>query len=343
MAPRRYWFALHPDVPRPIGGVKQVHRLAETLGRLGRQATIVQEDAGFHPGWFRSKVATTSREEFLRRGDLDPERDVVVLPETFLPLLERYRPGLPKLIFNQNGSYSFGLGNRRGFPEPKRVLELYRHPDVRAVLCVSEHDRRLLASGLAADPSRVHRLVCAIETDLFRPGGRKRPAVAVMPRKGTGAEAAIVLALLRQQDWFEGWGVEVIDGLPQPAVAERLRGCLVFLSFSGREGFGLPLAEARACGCFLIGYTGLGGQEVFELAREQATAVAVQQGDWAAVVAALADLEQQRKGSTTDLAKRLLTASGMVRSRYGPEAMLRSVEAAMPRWEAQLRADPMKI
>jgi hypothetical protein len=332
----RYWFALHPDVPRPIGGVKQVHRLAETLGRLGRQATIVQEAAGFHPGWFRSRVATTSREEFLRREDLDPARDVVVLPETFLPLLERYRPGLPKLIFNQNGSYSFGLRDRRDFPKPDRVLDLYRHPDVRAVLCVSEHDRRLLACGLAGDPARVHRLVCAIETDLFRPGGAKRAAVAFMPRKGTGAEAAIVLALLRRQSWFRGWGMEVIDGLPQPAVVERLRSCLAFLSFSGREGFGLPLAEARACGCFLIGYTGLGGTEVFNAAPEQATAIAVAEGDWAAVVAALAELEKQRQADAPQLAARLLSASKLVRRQYGPAAMLRSVAEALPRWEAQL-------
>ena len=28
-----YWLALHPDVVRPIGGVKQMHRLAEALVR----------------------------------------------------------------------------------------------------------------------------------------------------------------------------------------------------------------------------------------------------------------------------------------------------------------------
>ena len=32
---QRYWLALHPDVKGPIGGVKQMHRLAEGLRVVG--------------------------------------------------------------------------------------------------------------------------------------------------------------------------------------------------------------------------------------------------------------------------------------------------------------------
>ena len=42
----RYWLALHPDIERPIGAVKQMHRYADAL------------TASFHPGWFPSRVAT---------------------------------------------------------------------------------------------------------------------------------------------------------------------------------------------------------------------------------------------------------------------------------------------
>ena len=41
-----YRLALHPDIERPIGAVKQMHRYAEAL------------TASFHPGWFPSRVAT---------------------------------------------------------------------------------------------------------------------------------------------------------------------------------------------------------------------------------------------------------------------------------------------
>ena len=56
----RYWLALHPDVHKPIGGVKQMHRLAEAITANGRQATLIQLDAAFHPGWFSSDVNTVS-------------------------------------------------------------------------------------------------------------------------------------------------------------------------------------------------------------------------------------------------------------------------------------------
>ena len=63
--PYRYWLALHPDIPRPIGGVKQMHRFAEALNYLGRDVKIVQDKASFHPGWF-SNVLTISQSELLR-------------------------------------------------------------------------------------------------------------------------------------------------------------------------------------------------------------------------------------------------------------------------------------
>ena len=51
----RYWILLYPDIATPIGGVKQIHRLAEAFTQIGRQITIVQENQSFHPNWFKAK------------------------------------------------------------------------------------------------------------------------------------------------------------------------------------------------------------------------------------------------------------------------------------------------
>ena len=52
----------------------------------------------------------------------------MVLPETFLPVPPRFCAGLPKLLFNQNGSYSFGFREGDGFPKTaEAVLNLYSH------------------------------------------------------------------------------------------------------------------------------------------------------------------------------------------------------------------------
>ena len=42
---------------------------------------------------------------------------------------------------------------------------------------------------------------------------------------------------------------------------KRPAGALLFLSCGHPEGFGLPLAEAIACGCLVVGYHGLAGRD----------------------------------------------------------------------------------
>jgi glycosyltransferase involved in cell wall biosynthesis len=336
-SPCRYWLALHPDLERPIGGVKQMHRFAEALMACGREATVIQDQAGFHPGWFDSSVCTVAVAEWRQRTDLAPERDVVVLPETFLTVLDRYRPGLPKIIFNQNGAYTFGTDPSQLSQSPAEVLRLYRHPELLHVLCVSKHDEQLLAEGLALGPARVSRLVNAIEPELFRPGGPKRRQIAYMPRKN-GRDAAIVAALLQAQPWWPGWQLVPIHKQPQAEVARILQESLVFLAFGHPEGFGLPLAEALACGCALVGYSGLGGRELFALGAEHGVALEVAYGDWLGFVQGVAALERSLQKQQPAVLQALLAASKALRARYGPTAMQASVAAALPRWEAHLPA-----
>jgi len=335
-SPPRYWLALHPDLQRPIGGVKQMHRLAEALNRCGRQATLIQDAEAFHPGWFSSEVATISCKRWRRLlAELQPDRDVVLLPETFLNVFSSYAPGLPKIVFNQNGAYSFGSGSAKGFPSPPEVLALYRHPELLHVLCVSQHDQQLLESGFGLGQGRVSRLINGVETSLFRPDGAKRRQIAYMPRKNS-ADASVVAALLQQQPWWQGWTLVPIHQRPQAEVAQILQKSLLFLAFGHPEGFGLPLAEALACGCAVAGYSGLGGRELFQLAQQQDVGLEVAFGDWLGFVDAAAALHRSLQKQQPELLKALLHTSTRVRSTYSMEAMQHSVATALQRWEAAL-------
>ena len=335
--PRRYWLALHPDIRKPIGGAKQMHRFAEALMRCGRKATLIQERADFHPGWFDSQVNTIALTNWHQRTDLDPRRDVVVLPETFLPAMPRYGRGLPKLLFNQNGAYSFGFRDGDGFPDTaEAVMKLYGHSDLAHVLCVSKHDQELLERGFKLGPQRVSRLINAIETDVFRPGGSsKRRTILFMPRKNN-RDAAIVSALLRSQPWFAGWTLEPIQGLSQSDVAQRMRKSIGFLGFGHPEGFGLPLAEAAACGCALIGYSGLGGRELMAMARAQKVGWEVEFGDWQGFIHSTEAFIRSVNEQPQSVVNRLQALSDQVRQQYSWAAMVESVEKALPRWESQL-------
>ena len=333
----RYWLALHPDIRRPIGGVKQMHRLAEALDHLGREARIIQDNASFHPDWFTSNVRTVSQSEFRMCIDLQSDRDVVIIPETFMPVLSRYAPGLPKIIFNQNGAYSFGLNDRDSLLAPDYVLKLYAHPELKHVLCISRHDEILLKNGFQLGNDRVSRLINGIETNLFRPSESKRRVISYMPRKN-GRDSAVVEALLKQQSWCQesGWSLQALKGLPQDEVATILQKSLIFLAFGHPEGFGLPLAEAAACGCFLIGYSGLGGKELFHLASENKAGREIAYGDWFGFVEACSELNSRLENSQTELIKCLLQNSQAIRRAYSPQRMIESVDIGLQRWEDQL-------
>ena len=335
--PYRYWLALHPDIRRPIGGVKQVHRLAEALNHFGRKATIIQEDASFHPGWFTSNVSTISHSDLSSTTKLRSDRDVIILPETFLPALSRYAEGIPKIIFNQNGAYSFGLKDHDGFPSPDKVLELYAHPDIKHVICVSRHDEMLLKHAFQLGDHRVSRIINGIETTLFRPDVAKQRLISYMPRKNP-KDSQVVVALLKKQRWFRqfGWSLQAINGLSQAEVAQVMQKSLIFLAFGHPEGFGLPLAEAAACGCYLIGYSGLGGGELLHLASQNHAGQQVDFGDWLGFIQSCEYLHKRLHLGQDELVNCLLRNSQIIRESYCPNMMIDSVRVALKRWEEQL-------
>ena len=79
-----YWLIVHPDVSYPLGGVKQIHRLAECIRLAGRQATLIQDSESFHPGWFASSLPTIAHHDWVARkksGKINPKCNIVVAPE----------------------------------------------------------------------------------------------------------------------------------------------------------------------------------------------------------------------------------------------------------------------
>ena len=158
--------------------------------------------------------------------------------------------------------------------------------------------------------------------------------VSFMPQNSR--DAAIVAALLHSQPWFAGWTLEPIQGLSQADVAQRLQRSIGFLAFGHPEGFGLPLAEAAASGCALIGYSGLGGRELMAMARSQQVGWEVEYGDWQGFLNATAALIRTVQEQPQTVVSRLQALSDQVRQHYSWTAMIKSVEKALPRWEAEL-------
>ena len=61
----RFWVLAFPDISKPIGGVKQLHRISEILKSSGHEVFIVQDSVEFRPSWFSSSISPYSRQKFL--------------------------------------------------------------------------------------------------------------------------------------------------------------------------------------------------------------------------------------------------------------------------------------
>lgn len=330
-----YWFALHPDINRPIGGVKQIHRVAEAIVKSGRKAILIQDDPDFHPSWFSSNVDTISRICWRQLSGLNPLYNSVVLPETFIAALPTYSKSLPKIIFNQNAAYTFGLDTGSSPFNPRTVLDLYASNQLSHVMCVSRHDYQLLTSGLGLSDSKVSLIINGLETSLFKPSKYKKRQIAFMPRKNS-RDCQIVLSLLASKSWMRGWSLVPIDGYPQEKVASILQDSMLFFSFGHPEGFGLPVAEALACGCAVVGYTGLGGKELFNLAKKFHVAKEIAYGDWLGFIDATFEFIQAFEKRPAWLFASLSASANSIRSVYNEHEMQKSVNVALEIYESHI-------
>ena len=323
MIDKHFWFILHPDISRPIGGVKQIHRLCEALYANNCNASIVQDDAGFHPGWFSSNVKTISLSEWLSLKTLDPCRHVVVLPETLIQVYHKYHPELPLIVFNQNSSYTFGLGQSQ-LLSPYKVINFYRSAAVSHILCVSEYDKSYLVDFLGINAAKVSCLINAIEPEC-KPSPVKKKKLVYMPRKNP-RDSFIVSSLIQDSYIFkDDWEILALKNLQHGDVLSQFAESLIFLSFGHPEGFGLPVAEAMACGCAVFGYSGLGGRELFDVDASSVVLNQIDFGDHPAFLSSFCDFAHTLSASPDFIANQLASVSAFIRQKYSFNALVDSV------------------
>ena len=245
-------FVFSPDNPRPSGGVKKLYDHVDILNAEGIESCIVHENDGFKPLWFNSSTPVTSPAACKITKD-----DFLLIPEIYGRDILNIYPGTKKVIFNQNA-----FNTLRFFgSNPSLAHEVYMHPDVVGVLVVSEHDRMYM-TGLFPEVN-IHRIHYGIDNTLFAFNTGKKNCIAYSPRK-LSEEAEHLIQLLEMRGRINGFEIKKLENLSRNEFAGALKESLIFISLSNNEGFGLPPAEAMACGCIVIGFHGNAGKEFFK-------------------------------------------------------------------------------
>jgi glycosyltransferase involved in cell wall biosynthesis len=239
-------YYLCPDFTRPSGGIRAIYRHVDILNEHGVAAAVLHHRRGFACTWFAHTTRVVSAESVTLSS-----ADTLVVPEIYGPHLTDL-PSIPRLMaFNQNAYLTFDR------VPPGREVAYGRFE---AVMTVSEDSAEYLR--FAFPGLDVSVVTNAIDSSVFRPGdtapGRQ---IASMPRKRP-ADAEQVMRLLSPR--LREWEIVTVHGLTETETAAAMRSSAIFLAFGHQEGFGLPPAEAMASGCYVVGFHGFGGREIFD-------------------------------------------------------------------------------
>lgn len=248
--PTVYYLAPHFD--SPSGGVRLIYRHVDVLNAVGIAAAVVHAPRGFRCTWFENTTRVVSAADVVLGSD-----DVLVVPEWYAAGFDRLPTDVRVVVFNQGGYHSFDrIPPGRGAPgAPYATL-----PSLVGMMCVSQDNRSLLEllfPGVRVDVCRP-----VIDATLFHPGSapaQQRIGYVVARRP---LEARLLEHALAAQR--VDWPVVRIAGMREEQVADVMRACAVFVSLSDLDGFGLPPAEAMASGSYVVGYSGGGGEEIFD-------------------------------------------------------------------------------
>jgi hypothetical protein len=299
-----------PDWDRPAGGIRVQYRAVDALNDAGLSAAIVHRRPGFACTWFAHRTRIVAAADVV----VGP-RDVIVVPEVYGPAILDLPAGVRRVIFTQNAYLtldSLAAGPAAAGP--------YRpSPDLVAVLVVSDDSAAVLEYAFPDTPLRRVRL--GIDPAIHHPPATPAPLrIAYMPRR-RASEAAQVLRLLERRGVLDRWEVVAIDGRGEAEVADLLRGSRIFLSFSEREGFGLPPCEALACGCLVVGFHGFAGREFFRAPFAEP----VEDGDVVAFARAAERLARRVEDDPEAMAAAGAAGARFVRDRYSPASERRDL------------------
>ncbi|MBO0835989.1 MAG: glycosyltransferase [Actinobacteria bacterium] len=224
----------------------------DALNSMGIPACVAHHTRGFQCNWFDHQTKVAAAADLV----LTPA-DMLVVPEFYVPYLNEI-PDEPRLVVFNQGAYQSFIGPQ-SVPSWQYCLDDRKLEAMIVVSADNEEYARYAFPG-----TRVARVRNFIDNQVFYPAeGLPQRKIAVMPRRRGMELYTHVLSLLTMRGALGDWEVVNIDSLPQRQAAEAFRSSAIFLSFSEREGFGMPPAEAMACGCYVVGFTGLGGREFF--------------------------------------------------------------------------------
>ena len=233
-----------PDFPQPSGGIKTLYRHVQCLAAMGFDAWIVHQQRPFRVTWHGYEAPVLWLSE---RPKLSPQ-DVLVIPEVMRQIMQQTANFAGERIviaLSWSPTYwNLPLG------------QTWRQFGITRVITKSPLIQQYLRWSMEIDATLISEYV---DRERYRfPEEPKHPKICYLTRKDRSAAwlHGVLCAKGRPFDSFE-W--TPLRGLSEDEYARNLREATVYVTTNLQEGMNTSVLEAMACGCLVVGYSGIGG------------------------------------------------------------------------------------
>ncbi len=257
-----------------FGGIKVIYDHVDILNRNGFKAYVLHfKTKDFRCDWFKNqspiaffkyktplhkicpKRSKWSEKVVLPNGKIHKfnETDIIVLPEIYGSDFSHIAPKQKKVIFNQGTYLTFKNAFRKN-----HKAKGYLDKNIIGCMSVSKDGMDYLTTAFPT--LNLQYVRNAINTDLFNYSDKKKPIISYIESKNC-FDLYQIIEMLKLRGKLAKFEFVAIKGKSQKEVAKIMQKSVLFLNVAMYEGFGLPPAEAMACGAIAVGYHGNGGRE----------------------------------------------------------------------------------
>ena len=253
-----------PDFPQPSGGIKTLYRHVQTLVGTGFDAWIVHQKRPFQVTWHGYDAPTLWLSE---RPRFTPQ-DVLVIPEVMPQVMQQTaRFSGERIVIALSWSPTYwNLPAGQTWPSYGIHRVMTKSPLIEAYLRWSMGIEATLISEYVT-PDRY-----------FYSAEVKRPKISYLTRKERSA-AWLHQVLVARGEPFTGFEWMPLRELSEDEYARHLRETAVYVTTNMQEGMNSSVLEAMACGCLVVGYSGVGGNVYMEPEGTTQNCILVENGN----------------------------------------------------------------
>ncbi len=234
-----------PDFPQPSGGIKTLYRHVTRLAEMGFDAWIVHQKRPFRVTWHGYEAPTLWLSE---RPRFTPE-DVLVIPEVMPQVMQQTAQfSGERIVIALSWSPTYwNLPARQMWPS----FGIHR------VITKSPLIQDYLRWSMGIEATLINEYVTPERYYLAQE--EKRPKVCYLTRKERSA-AWLHQVLCDKGEPFTRFEWMSLRELSEDEYARHLREATVYVTTNMQEGMNTSVLEAMACGCLVVGYSGVGGR-----------------------------------------------------------------------------------